>query len=152
MFSLIITLISIVLVAVLAVASLNYAGTQWVLGREKAQAATAINQAEQLRGAAAFYLTDHGLSSVRAIEDLVTEGYLTTLPLPPYLLEGAWSIEGNYFIIHTRNTNICDRVSKYGLGFVPDQRPEVPAEGTILGCIQKPTDPDGLFTIYYAIS
>jgi type II secretory pathway pseudopilin PulG len=82
MFSLIITIISIALVAALALATLYYGGSSWTRGNAAASAATLTNQGEQIRGALALYYTHKG-EYPATLDDLVTAEYLKTVPVPP---------------------------------------------------------------------
>lgn len=81
MFSLIITVLSIGLVAALAIAALYYGvGTADEAGA-RARAATLVNQGEQIVAAARLYYvsTSRPLPSLQV---LVEDGYLTALPVP----------------------------------------------------------------------
>ncbi len=81
MFALVITLISIALVAALALATLYFGGTNWTRGGAAAAAATATNQGEQIRAAMALYRLDHGRYPANLAE---LEGvYLRVIPVPP---------------------------------------------------------------------
>lgn len=84
MFSLIITIISIALVAALAVASVYYGGNAFQQGTAKAQASTLVAQAQQIAAANTLYANDHaGVradDSVDAVAVLVSEGYLAAAP------------------------------------------------------------------------
>lgn len=82
MFSLIITLVSIALVAALALATLYYGGSSWLRGNAAASAATLANQGQQVLAAMTLYYTDHSAYPT-ALEDLVTGEYLKTVPVPP---------------------------------------------------------------------
>ncbi len=82
MFSLIIVLISIVLVAALVVATVYYGGSLWSDGEAQARAATVVNQGEQIVGAAKLYAIEKG-HPVAQLSDLVAEGYLSSIPMPP---------------------------------------------------------------------
>jgi len=81
MFSLIITIISIALVAALAVASVYYGGAQFSQGTAKAQAAPLVSQAQQIAGANTLYANDNGGTLATDVEaDLVAGGYLSGVP------------------------------------------------------------------------
>lgn len=84
MFSLIITIISIALVAALAVASVYYGGNVFQQSTAKAQASTLVAQAQQIAAANTLYANDHaGVradDSVDAVAVLVSEGYLAAAP------------------------------------------------------------------------
>ncbi len=85
MFSLIITIISIALVAALALATLYYGGSSWTRGNAASNAATVTNQGQQIRGAMELYYADHSAYPA-SLQDLVTGDYLKTIPVPPAML------------------------------------------------------------------
>jgi hypothetical protein len=84
MFSLIITIISIALVAALALATLYYGGSAFNKGAAGAVAARLINEGQQINGAVALYQADVGAGSTAVVAttlaDLVTAGYLSSVP------------------------------------------------------------------------
>jgi len=82
MFSLLIALVAIVLVAALAVAGVYYGGGLLSEGEAQARAATLVSQGEQIVSAAKLYYIDRG-EPVKQLSDLVAEGYLTAIPAPP---------------------------------------------------------------------
>lgn len=79
MFSLVITVISIALVAVLALATLFYGGAAFNKGAADVHAATIEIQGQQLLGASELYRADHN-AWPESLEELVSKGYLKTLP------------------------------------------------------------------------
>ena len=85
MFSLITAIVSVVLVAVLAWATLYYGGSLWSDGEAQARAATVVNQGEQIVGAAKLYAINKGHPAAQ-LSDLVAEGYLSGIPVPPAAL------------------------------------------------------------------
>jgi hypothetical protein len=80
MFSLIITLVSIALVAALALATMYYGGKSLQVGSAKATAAKILVQSQQLQGAAEVYKADRGVYPA-SMDELVTNGYLHTIPV-----------------------------------------------------------------------
>jgi type II secretory pathway pseudopilin PulG len=82
MFSLIITIISIALVAALALATLYYGGSSWTRGNAAASAATLTNQGQQIRGAMELYYSKNSAYPA-TLDELVTGEYLKTVPTPP---------------------------------------------------------------------
>ena len=79
MFSLIITIISIALVAALALATLYYGGGAFNKGAAQANAAKVLLQGQQLLGAAELYKAENGdWPSTMGV--LVTEKYLKSIP------------------------------------------------------------------------
>ena len=96
MFSLIITIISIALVAALAVATIYYGGSAFTQGSSKAAAATMVSQAQQIAGAVVLFENDNP-GTLPTVADLVgtstTTSYLSTLPVVPTVAGGgAWAI------------------------------------------------------------
>jgi hypothetical protein len=91
MFSLIITLISIALVAALALATLYYGGSSWTRGAAGANAAMLANQGQQLLAALTLYYTEHSAYPA-TLDELVTGEYLKTVPVPPASLAAAPSL------------------------------------------------------------
>lgn len=79
MFSLIITLISIALVAALAIATLYYGGTSWGKGGESARAAQIMTQGQQVLGAADTFRAERGRWP-NSMEEMVAEKYLKEIP------------------------------------------------------------------------
>lgn len=86
MFSLIITIISIALVAVLALASIYYGGSAVGQGSDSARASQLINEGQQLQGLAAMS-TAQG-NTVTTVADLVTTGHLSQA-VPGWAVDGA---------------------------------------------------------------
>ena len=80
MFSLIITIISVALVAALALATLYYGGDAYESGQAKSEAAKLRNQGQQLVAAAEFYYLQKG-QWPETIDKMVEDGYLTTVPV-----------------------------------------------------------------------
>ena len=84
MFSLIITIISIALVAALALATLYYGGSAFNKGAAGAVAARLINEGQQMNGAVALYKADVGAGStavvVTDLAGLASAGYLSSVP------------------------------------------------------------------------
>ena len=80
MFSLIITIISIALVAALTLATIYYGGAAFNKGSAQANAAKIANQSQQLLGAVQMYRADHGAWPA-SLAVLVSENYLKTIPV-----------------------------------------------------------------------
>lgn len=92
MTSIILTLISIVLVGALALATLFFGGEAIHGGNARAVASTVLNQGEQIVAAARLYYIERGAVAPN-LAALVAEGYLTSVPIPPKGLQVAsWSI------------------------------------------------------------
>lgn len=82
MFSLIVTVLSIALVAVLALATLYYGGASWAHGGAASHAATLANQGYQILASMTLYYIAHGAYPA-TLEELVSAQYLATVPVPP---------------------------------------------------------------------
>lgn len=86
MFSLIIVIIAITLVALLALAAIYYGGDALRKGGARAQAVTYLNQSQQIMGGAQLFRTDHGRWPA-SLDELVASHYLTSTPTPPVLAQ-----------------------------------------------------------------
>lgn len=82
MFSLIITIISIALVAALAVASVYYGGNAFSQGTAKANASALVAQAQQIAAANTLYANDNSGVLAADTATLKTGGYLASVPEP----------------------------------------------------------------------
>ena len=96
MFSLIITIISIALVAAIAVATLYYGGSQFSQGTAKAQADQIISGAQQIAGANTLYANNVGGGKYdgSGVSDLVTQGFLSATPTVATSVGGSFSLQG----------------------------------------------------------
>jgi len=99
MFSLIITIIAIALVAALAVSSIYYGGSAFNKGTAAADAATIVNGAQQVNAAIALSTVDGNTT-----HDLVADGYLTSMPAGLSL--NGTSIEGT-----VANVTVCNEIN-----------------------------------------
>lgn len=88
MFSLIITIISIALVAALALATLYFGGDAFERGSSEAQASKLVLQSQQISGALSLYEIDHGslpntsdLSFLTQVSPVTGKVYLKQIPL-----------------------------------------------------------------------
>jgi len=100
MFQLIAAVISIALVAVLAIASTYYGGSAFTQAQQKAQITSLINTAEQIAGAYALYTTDWGLARLN-VTTLVTgvsgNTYLASYPATDTAaVTGQWQTTSSY--------------------------------------------------------
>lgn len=80
MFNLIVTIISIALVAVLAIATIYYGGQTFSNQGHEAETAKLLNSAAHLKGAIEMYRNDHAGSSPTNLETDLTPHYLKSLP------------------------------------------------------------------------
>jgi hypothetical protein len=93
MFFLIITIISIALVAALALATLYYGGKAFNKGSASADATKMLTQAQQLQGAAELYKADTGAYPL-TMQDMLTNKYLTSVPVAALSPESAPALMG----------------------------------------------------------
>lgn len=126
MFSLIITLISIALVAALALASLYYGGPAFNKGAARAHASKILVQGYQLQGAAELYKADKGSYPV-SLADLVAEDYLKSIPvalqeqplLPNALAASSWVMvapQTPVFALTEVNADTCKAINQMSYG------------------------------------
>lgn len=111
MFSLIITIISIALVALLALATLYYGGDAFNRGSAGAQAARLINEGQQVNGAVAIYKADRAAGNTAAattLSDLVP-AYLSQLPSS---FNGATTLASGMVTITSMADDVCTEVNK----------------------------------------
>ena len=97
MFSLIITIISIALVALLALATIYYGGSALSNGSAAATAARFITEGQQINGAKAVAVANN--ETPATIQDLVDDNYLSQLP-------AGWTVASGY-ITRTVSDDIC---------------------------------------------
>lgn len=125
MFQLIVAVISIALVAALAIASIFYGGDAFTKSSTKAQVTTLINQGQQIAGAAALYKTDNGASP--ATVATLVPNYLAAAPTGTKNTDnavgwelhiGATSAEASYTSIGiaTGGAELCAEVVNQGTG------------------------------------
>lgn len=147
MFSLIITIISIALVAALAVATIYFGGDAFNQGSARAAAATLVNQASQISGANTLYFLDEQTYAAVADGDSVdlAPDYLASVPSPGNAASGAWTVAGGTdasVTIDGVTPAVCDQVNiQAGLtGEVTD------ATVAQFKCVVAEGDTDGTFT------
>lgn len=114
MFSLIITIISIALVAALALATIYYGGTAFSTGNVKASASQVINQAQQIAAAVTMYKNDNGGSVPANVAALVSGNYLGSSPTTTV---GTWTLSatGAPYLTGSSLTafsqSLCDQIN-----------------------------------------
>ncbi len=113
MFSLIITIISIALVAALALATLYFGGDAFNQGSAKAAAATVVNQAQQINGANTLHFLDEQVYATD-VAALVTGEYLASAPNPGNISESDYALDVNTGSITLDGvpTAVCDAVNE----------------------------------------
>lgn len=152
MFSLIISIIAIALVAALALASIYYGGDAFQEGNSKAEASTIVNQGQQVQAAVTMseidekgYFVDPTKTD---LSDLVTGKYLKEIP--QVRGEGWVKVSGaNRIELPVDNGDVCMEIEKQ---FDGNMAPP-PSTGTLdqaFGCHIDPTTPDNpVFTAYF---
>lgn len=79
MFSLIVTIVSIVLVALLTLATLYFGGSSLTKGEEESRAVTVLTQGQQVLSAADLFRAEIGRWP-NSMDELLTKGYLKQIP------------------------------------------------------------------------
>lgn len=141
MFSLIITIISIALVAALALATLYYGGDAFNQGRAGAEASRLINEGQQLNGAVALGKATN-VTPLVDLQDLVDGDVLTQLPAS-FASEGATLIAGPVTAAATEE--VCDEVQERAGVASPFTSPATAPAGQMYGCTTDGTD----WTFYF---
>ena len=138
MFSLIISIISIALVAALALASIYYGGEAFNKGTSDADASTIINQGQQLQAAMTVANVDRN-AAVTSIATLTDQNYLQEIPA----FEGVEWAEINavgdpYAVVAVvLKDDVCDAINaKAGLTIEEDnsERELAGSESIMFGC------------------
>lgn len=118
MFSLIITIISIALVAALAVATIYYGGDAFNQGSSKAKASTVINQAQQIAGANTLYKSDKG-SFTDSLSALQTGKYLASVPTADVVATPGYTVSTANVVSATlvaNTTEVCQKINDIANG------------------------------------
>lgn len=139
MFSLIITIISIALVAALALATIYYGGSAFNRGSDTAKASQIINEGQQINGAAQMALADSAAGSVSlptgTVADLTTAGYLSSLPADfNSTANTSVVLSSSNYVTATVPATVCSAInSKAGLTTAPT------APTGVYGCVPNAT-------------
>lgn len=146
MFQLIVAVISIALVAALAIASLYYGGQAFQKSSLKANVTTLVNGGQQVAGAQALYRTEHSGLSTTAINDLVTGEYLSALPSVPGIATGDWSIDasGDLAVVTVGGTD-ADKVAVCNEAAAQAGEADYAADVAALTALTDQTAPAGQF-------
>ena len=129
MFSLIVSIISIALVAVLAAASIYYGGDAFTKGSAKALASTVVTQAQQISSANTLFKNDNGglsadevaAASVDAddtgLTQLVSEEFLASAPvLPSKVGDAVWEVTKTEVSADIENLEVCKLINDQANG------------------------------------
>ena len=117
MVNLIITLISIALIAIVAVAALYNGGDAFRQGSANASAAQLVNAGQQISAANILYANDHSGSYATSVETLTEGGaYLSSEPRVPNGFTIQDDITGNVVTVTSTDPaiEICESVNKQG--------------------------------------
>lgn len=140
MFSLIITIISIALVAALALATLYYGGSAFNRGSAGAEAARLINEGQQVNGAVTIAKADQaaGGTAVTTWQGLQTGGYLSQLPSGLGLTPGDTIATVTKVLTGTAGADVCTEINKRAGHVAGSFTAEVPQPG-VYGCAPSTT-------------
>ncbi|MBY0431453.1 MAG: hypothetical protein K2Q10_09660, partial [Rhodospirillales bacterium] len=90
MFNLIVSVISVALVAALSAASVFYGGKSFTEASAKGDAASIVTHAQQVAGAFSLYSLANGQNSPTSVAALASSSeYLLSAPLPPATIPGS---------------------------------------------------------------
>jgi hypothetical protein len=111
-FALIITILSIALVALLAITTGSYMGDIMGSAGPKQSASLIVGQATQVAGAARVYAATRNTPNF-TVQDLVTENLLKSVPTPPFSDGAAYTItaEGQARLSVT-NEKVCAEIQR----------------------------------------
>ncbi len=140
MFSLIITIISIALVAALALATLYYGGDAFNRGSVAAQASRLINEGQQANGAVALAKADAaaGDAAVTTWDGLVDAKYLSQLPASLGLTGTDTIADVSLKLTQADAILVCYEVQKRATGST--SLPVAVPAGQVYGCINDGTN------------
>lgn len=116
MFSLIISVIAIVLVAVIAIATLYYGGNIFSGGGAAASAAQVLDESQQILNAVEAFKVDNASNMPTSMDDLLTGNYLNSAPA------SSWSFATDSVTATTLSENSCLKANAmlgYNLSTVP---------------------------------
>lgn len=118
MFSMIITIMAIFLVAALALATIFYGSQYYKDGQARAAAAKAIQQGNQITGAVELFKTDKGALPTGTNDEikakLVADNYLTSWP------SAGWELRNDYAVRTDLDETTCLSVNKsLGIDTIP---------------------------------
>jgi hypothetical protein len=139
MFSLIISIISIALVAALAAATVYFGGSAFNKGADDALASTFINSAQQVGGAFTMALTDGAV--VTNVASLQTQSYLAQVPSYKNTTIEIDSVAGNFVTVPVSDP-VCAAIKNRAAGVTTNTAATVAAEAvitvlptTLYGCV-----------------
>lgn len=105
MFSLIITIVAIALVAALALAVIYYGGDALNIGTSRTASAKSLQEGNQIAGALELYRADHGDFPTGTSDDikqtLLTANYLKAIPT------GSWTFRNDFAVQNDLDEKTC---------------------------------------------
>ena len=120
MFNMIVAVISIALIAVMAVAGIWYGGSTYTSQTQKTQYTTMVNAASQIKGAMEIHRVRTGLyptgvadegAGITATQDmlinLTTQEYLSSVP------DGKWIVDGGFIKATMADEAACERANMF---------------------------------------
>lgn len=151
MFALIPVVISIVLMAILAIGSMFYGGSMFTDSASNANASSLINQAQQISSAAMLYELDNGGIAPADIDILVNRNYLQGIPVAPDVSASGplnWSIVSTKNLVQltgVESVKVCNLVNeKSGVETTTGAITTVDVDGDLLtlpyGCVLDGTN------------
>jgi type II secretory pathway pseudopilin PulG len=148
MFSLIVTIISIALVAALAVASIYYGGAAFTQGSAKANASALVAEAQQIAGANDLYANDNAGAFSADVPTLVSGSYLSAAPAPPTTVApitpgftlGGTASNTISIKLSTGALNVCEEVNVEAIGGTPSTPPAAQQTNQQFGCFNDTTN------------
>lgn len=157
MFSLIITIISIALVAALALATIYYGGTAFNKGSAEAKASQLINEGQQINGAVALARADVAQGALTAaptdINGLVASKHLAQVPTS---FDGTTLLTASAVLSNATVTgDVCLAVNKKAgvtLAAVTAMDPAIltAATGKVYSCFNSGTEVAPVYKVSYA--
>ena len=153
MFSLIITIVSIALVVALVAATMYYGGDTLTQGRTQADAAAFVAGAQQITGSASMFTALEGAAPA-ALQDLVDEDYLSSIPTAEFAAGGEWVLDSANRVLtaNVASADVCGVLAEDGGatagtdGIFGTADDVVPADA-LYGCQNDGTD--NVFTFNY---
>ena len=120
MFSLILTIIAIALVAVLALATIYYGGSSLNRSSDSATTSEALNKGNQIQGAFELYRADHGTLPVGTADEikatLISSNYLQSWPEAKSSSASQWSLINDYATLSGLTQSQCESINQQMLG------------------------------------
>ena len=154
MFSLIISIIAIALVAALALASIYYGGDAFQEGTAKAEASTIVNQGQQIQAAVTMSEIDEKpVTNLQTDLVAVTPSYLKEVP---GVRDENWELTptNDFLIMQVNSLKICQYVEAAfdGVATAPTGMP-APGSEQAFGCVvgALTVDAETAWTAYYKL-